>query len=58
VALVHRVCAAALPRASVINGDNRFLVICVGIVAGSVGIAIESPDQKTQGFMVQIALPR
>jgi hypothetical protein len=58
VASVHRVCAAALPRDSVINEDHRFLVICVGIIAGSAGIALESPDQKTRGFVVQIALPR
>jgi hypothetical protein len=25
---------------------------------GEVGIALMSPDQKTQGFVVQIALPR
>jgi hypothetical protein len=25
---------------------------------GEAGIALESPDQKTQGFVVRIALPR
>jgi hypothetical protein len=37
----------------------RFLwpLVCESL-QGDVGIALESPDQKTQGFVVQIALPR
>jgi hypothetical protein len=34
---------------------DRFLLL---ISAGEAGIALESPDQKTQGLVVQIALPR
>jgi hypothetical protein len=30
---------------------------CCESLQGEVGIALESPDQKTRGFVVQIALP-
>jgi hypothetical protein len=30
----------------------------VELLQGDLGIALESPDQKTRGFVVQITLPR
>jgi hypothetical protein len=37
-------------------GIDLALRVCESL-QGDVGIALESPDQKTRGFMVQIALP-
>jgi hypothetical protein len=37
------------------------VVLCYAVdelLQGDVGIALESPDQKTRGFVVQITLPR
>jgi hypothetical protein len=31
---------------------------CCELLQREVGIALESPDQKTRGFMIQIALER
>jgi hypothetical protein len=44
------------------SNETRFLVtlvfqFCVGSLQGEAGIAFESLDQKTRGFVVQIALP-
>jgi hypothetical protein len=35
-----------------------FARVCVVVPGSRPGIALESPDQKTRGFVVQIALPR
>jgi hypothetical protein len=40
-----------------VSSFDFFLFLCESL-KGDAGIVIESPDQKTQKFMVQIALPR
>jgi hypothetical protein len=39
------------------EADIQFLVVSKSL-QGEAGIVLESPDQKTRGFMVQIVLPR
>jgi hypothetical protein len=46
-----------LLRSLIFYSIFQFLVVCE-LLQGEVDIALESLDQKTQGFVVQIALPR
>jgi hypothetical protein len=38
--------------------DKRKKNCCQFLIVGGSRYCLESPDQKTRGFMVQIALPR
>jgi hypothetical protein len=40
------------------NFDLFFKFLCVDCCREEVGVILKSPDQKTRGFLVQIALPQ
>jgi hypothetical protein len=44
----------------ILGGNLIHVVLWCGVdesLQGDIGIALESPDQKTRGFVVQIVLP-
>jgi hypothetical protein len=59
---VFPACSVTRAAARVFRSPELILVVLwyamVELLQGDPGIALESPDQKTRGFVVQITLPR